>query len=103
MLVILLLNIDVFCGNTAIEEALQIAKENGETEAFIIGGGQIYRQSTELWDRIYWTEVDLKVNGDVYFPDIDLVKWAEVSCECHEKDEKNKYNYCFKVLERKEK
>ena len=27
------------------KEALQIAKKNGDTEAFIIGGGQIYKLS----------------------------------------------------------
>jgi len=84
----------------SIEEALKIAKNNGETEAFIIGGGMIYEQSQELWNKIYWTEVDLEVEGDVFFPKIDLSKWKETACDFHEKDEKNKYDYTFKVFEK---
>jgi len=85
----------------SINEALAIAKANGEEEVFIIGGGQIYNHSQDLWDRIYLTEVDLEVEGDVFFPKIDMKKWDLRSSENHKADEKNPYNYCFKVLERK--
>ena len=44
----------------SIEEGLEIARNNDETEAFIIGGGQIYTQSVNFWDRLYLTEVDLE-------------------------------------------
>ena len=54
----------------SIHEALEYAYAQGETEAFIIGGGEIYRQSMDLWDRIYLTEVDLEPAGDVFFPEI---------------------------------
>ena len=84
----------------SIEEALQMAKTNGETEVFIIGGGEIYRQSQHLWDRIYLTEVDLECDGDVLFPDIDCSKWKETQREQHEADEKNEFAYSFVVLEK---
>ncbi|MFK7933124.1 MAG: dihydrofolate reductase [Saprospiraceae bacterium] len=84
----------------SIEEGIEIARQNGEEEVFIIGGGQIYDLSQSLWDRIYLTEVDLQVDGDIFFPTIDSADWKEVSCEAHEADEKNKYNYVFKVFER---
>ena len=42
----------------SIDEALSLAEANGEEEAFIIGGGQIYEQTAELWDKLYLTEVD---------------------------------------------
>jgi len=85
----------------SIDEALQIAADNGETEAFIIGGGQIYEQSKDLWDKIYLTEVDLEIDGDVFFPAIDKTIWKEVSSEAHQPDEKNEFAYTFKILERK--
>lgn len=85
----------------SIEEALKLAKENGEEEVFIIGGGQVYELTKHLWDRIYLTEVDLEVDGDVYFPKLDPKKWKEVSSEKHQADEKNEYDYTFKVLEKK--
>ena len=85
----------------SIEEALDIARQNGEEEAFIIGGGQIYEQSKDLWDRIYLTTVDLDIDGDVFFPEIDYVNnWKLISSEAHEADEKNKHPYCFKVYDR---
>jgi len=85
----------------SIHEALAIAKANGEEEVFIIGGGQIYNQSKDLWDRIYLTEVDLEVDGDVFFPEIDKDEWTETLSEAHKADEKNPHDYCFKVLKRK--
>lgn len=85
----------------SIQEALQMAHEHEETEVFIIGGGQIYEQTKELWDRLYLTEVDLEADGDVYFPKINKEEWRLLSSEKHEKDEKNPFNYTFKILEKK--
>ncbi|MCI5081926.1 MAG: dihydrofolate reductase [Saprospiraceae bacterium] len=86
---------------SSLEEALEAAHDNGEEEAFIIGGGMIYELSQSYWDRVYLTEVDLKVEGDIYFPKLDLEKWKLVSSEAHEADEKNEFNYTFKLFERK--
>jgi dihydrofolate reductase len=41
-----------------------------ETEAFIIGGGELFRESLSIADRIYVTEVFLEVAGDTFFPEI---------------------------------
>lgn len=85
----------------SIEEALEMAHKNGEQECFIIGGGTIYEQSISLWDKLYLTEVDLEVeNPDVFFPQIDVKDWQLISEEGKKKDEKNKYNYTFKVYQR---
>lgn len=84
----------------SVEEALSIADDNGETEAFIIGGGEIYALSQVFWDRVYLTEVDLEVEGDVYFPTLDPAEWTLVSSEAHLPDEKNEHAYTFKIYER---
>lgn len=84
----------------SIEEALGMAYDNGETEAFIIGGGMIYEESQALWDKVYLTEVDLEVEGDVFFPTLHPEEWRETWSEHHLPDEKNKCAYTFKVLER---
>lgn len=55
----------------SIEEAIQYAKEQGESELFICGGGQIYEQTIGLADKIYLTEVDYQEEGEVYFPEFD--------------------------------
>jgi len=84
----------------SISEALHLAHEQGESEVFIIGGGQIYEQTQELWDKLYITQVDLAVEGDVFFPEIDLTGWNQISSIAHTKDEKNEYDYTFNVYER---
>jgi dihydrofolate reductase len=41
-----------------------------EDEAFICGGGQLYREALPLADRIYLTVIQKDIPGDTYFPDI---------------------------------
>jgi dihydrofolate reductase len=84
----------------SIDEALHKALLQGEQEAFIIGGAEIYRQSMPYWDRVYLTRVDLEVEGDTYFPELDPEEWTCVSSEPQEPDEKNKFPYTFEVYER---
>lgn len=85
----------------SIEAALNLAQANGEEEAFIIGGGQIYKQSLPLWDRLYLTEVDLDIEGDVFFPEIKKEEWELISEDPHLPDEKNEYAYNFKIFEKR--
>jgi dihydrofolate reductase len=84
----------------SIAEGLQIAQQNDETEAFIIGGGEIYKQTMHLLDKIYVTEVDLDTEGDVFFPELIPAEWRLISEEKHPKDEKNEWNFTFKIFER---
>jgi dihydrofolate reductase len=85
----------------SLEEALSLAEEAGETEVFIIGGGQIYRESMEYLDRIYLTEVDVAVEGDVFFPELEENEWEVTHSKSHPADEKNEFSYTFKTLERR--
>jgi dihydrofolate reductase len=84
----------------SIAEGLQIAQQNDETEAFIIGGGEIYQQTMHLLDKIYVTQVDLNTEGDVFFPELNPAEWRLISEENHPKDEKNEWNFTFKIFER---
>ncbi len=86
----------------SVDEALEMAYDNGESEAFVIGGGEIYQQTVEFWDKIYVTEVDLSVpDGDIFFPNIAEKDWKESSRIAHVKDEKNEFDYVFRILERR--
>lgn len=85
---------------SSIEEALEIAHDNGEEEAMIIGGGEIYKLTQPLWDKIYITEVDAEIDGDIFFPELDKKKWNKVSEAHHAKDAKNEYDYSFLVYEK---
>ena len=55
----------------SIEEALSYAKKSGETEVFIMGGGQIYKESLPLAQKIYLTYVDFESEGEVFFPEFN--------------------------------
>lgn len=84
----------------SIDEALRVAHEEGEEEAFILGGGNIYEQTKDLWDRLYLTKVHASPEGDTYFPEIDEALFQSSFCEKHLADEKNEYDFTFNILER---
>ena len=83
----------------SIDEAL--VKLHAEKEVFIIGGGEIYKQSIYSVDTIYITLVNTVIDGDVYFPEIDKSKFDLAWEEKHLVDEKNKFDYTFQKFERK--
>ena len=86
----------------SVEAALEIAKQNGDSDPFIIGGGQIYKISLEqnLVDRIYLTRIYYSFDGDTFFPELNS-DWKEINREDCFKDEINNYNFSFIVLEKK--
>ena len=83
-----------------LHDALEKAAETNCKEVFIIGGGEIYRQSIEQADRIYMTRVHATIDGDTFFPVIDESKWRLVSNEDFAADEKHLYAYSFQTWER---
>jgi len=83
---------------SSIEEAVAAVKN--EKEAFIIGGGMIYRQFFPLAGKLYLTLVHRDFDADVYFPEIDYSKWEELFREDHS-DEKNGFDYSYLNLKRK--
>ncbi len=85
----------------SLDDALEIARSNNEPEAFIIGGGEIYRMGLEIADRIYLTEINGEFDGQVTFPDFDKSIWKEESREHHPKDDRHKYSFDFVVYSKK--
>ncbi|HYI13479.1 MAG TPA: dihydrofolate reductase [Thermoanaerobaculia bacterium] len=85
----------------SLEEAVRVARERGDDEAFLNGGAQVYAQSMHLADRMYLTRVHAEVEGDAFFPDFDDVsEWHLVDSEHFEADEKNEYPFSFLTYER---
>ncbi len=85
----------------SIEEALEMAYDNGEEEVFIIGGAKIYEQTMDIIDRLYYTEVHAEPEGDVFFPEVDWNQWTLISEEHLQADERNDHDYSFKIFERR--
>lgn len=64
--------------STALEYCREIANRY-QNEIFIIGGGEIYKQSMNFVDTIFLTRVHADVQGDIYYPQIpgDLFELAK--------------------------
>lgn len=85
----------------SLEKALIFAKENDETELFVIGGANIYEQTIDIADIIYLTEVNCDIYGDAFF-DFDMSEWVTLETKEFHKNEKNEYDFIIKKLIRDE-
>jgi dihydrofolate reductase len=70
---------------------------NRDNEIVIIGGGHIFHETSESMNKLIITRVDCDIDGDIYYPDIDLTRWDLIKTESYEKDSENDYN--FKIEE----
>ena len=84
-----------------IDEALKAAEATGAKEAFITGGGEIYKQTMDIADKIYMTRIHAKIEGDTYFPPIDPSVWEIVFNKELKADEKHKYDINFETWQKK--
>lgn len=60
----------------SLPEALLVA---GDREVFVVGGGEIYRQTIGIASRLEITHVDLSPDAEVFFPEIDPEVWTAAS------------------------
>lgn len=84
-----------------LDAALELAAAAGETEAFIVGGGELYRAALPKAERLYYTRVRANVDGEIYFPSINWDAWHRTESEEHGADEKNEHPFTFEVYERR--
>lgn len=81
------------------DESLKLKEED---EAFVIGGGMVYRQMMPLADKLYITHIHHSwEDADTFFPEIDPAIWEQTSAERHEADDKNPYAYTFCTYNRR--
>ncbi len=84
----------------SIAEALALAQRRGETEAFVIGGAQIYQQTLALASCFHLTRVHVRIPCDVYFPPFDISQWQERRRVDYPADEQNDYPFTYFLLEK---
>ncbi len=78
----------------SLEEAITISRN--DTQPFIIGGGEIYKQSIHLADKIELTRVHATFeSADTFFPNIDDSIWKEISRTTHDADDKHAHAFSF--------
>lgn len=78
----------------SIDEMVKLI--NGDDEAFVIGGGMVYRQMMKRADKLYITHIHHSwEDADTFFPEIKESEWQLQSAERHSADENNPYDYTF--------
>jgi len=83
----------------SLEGAIKVAPK--DEEVFIIGGAEIYRQAMPFCKKMYITIIHYDFEGDTHFPPVDFSQWNLISDKKHLADEKNPYDFSFRVYERK--
>jgi dihydrofolate reductase len=85
----------------SIREAVELAENKQESEAFIIGGGQIYQDALPSVDKIYFTRVHHHFEGDVFFSELKQEEWNVLSEQSYQLDEKHKYSFTIYEMKRR--
>lgn len=83
----------------SLKAALDYSQQ--DAQSFIIGGGEVYRQAMDFATDIELTRVHATIEGDTFFPDIDLTDWELINEEFHPKDDRHKYAFTFQTYKRK--
>ncbi|MFN6945546.1 MAG: dihydrofolate reductase [Cytophagaceae bacterium] len=84
----------------SINEAVEIARQAGESEAFITGGATLIDEYVDKVDRLYLTEVKAAFEGDVKVKPIDKSNFKILHRESHPIDEKHAYAFDILIMEK---
>ncbi|MGE0173113.1 MAG: dihydrofolate reductase [Oligoflexales bacterium] len=72
---------------SSISEALKVCEglsKEWKDEAFIIGGGELYKQTTDMVDKIYLTLIHQTFEGDTFYPEIKSGEFAVEEMQAHD-------------------
>ncbi len=84
----------------ALLKIVDVTKEYGVDEAMVIGGEQIYAQALPLAECLYVTQVYAEIEGDAFFPELELSDWAELGREDFKAEGPNPFDYSFVIYQR---
>ncbi len=86
----------------SLDEACKLVSSTAMTheEAFVTGGGEVYRLAFPHADRLLLTRVHTTIEGDATFPEFSQDDWRLVESERHSADDKNEFDYSFETWER---
>ncbi len=86
---------------SSLEEAVKAAAATDAREAFVIGGGEIFKQALPMAEKIVLTRVHTVIDGDAFFPELNPADWE---MEWHQDFEPTKnmlYAYSFQIWRRR--
>jgi len=85
----------------ALEAAEQaLPRDSKDREVMVMGGAEIYAQTLPKADRIYFTEIHAKPDGDTIFPPLGEGRWREVSAEPILPGPRDDHGATLRVLDR---
>ncbi|MEW5870256.1 MAG: dihydrofolate reductase [Chloroflexota bacterium] len=85
----------------SLQAALDLARQSGEDECFVIGGGEIFRQALPLADRIYLTRVHTRAGCDVFFPPFEMADWVASESSFQPASPQDNHPSTFQILSRR--
>ena len=84
-----------------LDEVISLAK-NSENEFFVMGGGELYKQTFSCADRLYITKIYAEAEGaDTFFPVVDEAGWKVVKESERLVEEENGIEFQFVVYEKR--
>lgn len=84
----------------SLEAALELAKTMEKEEAFLLGGGEIFKQGLHYCDKLYLTRVHAIYPADTFFPELIPTDWKEVERKEHPADERHAVPFTFLTYDR---
>ena len=85
-----------------IDAAIAYCKHEDYNEVMIIGGGEIYKQTLPITNKIYLTRVHTIVEGDTSYPELNLNEWYLEFEENFDADAKHAFGYSFQTWKRRQ-
>ena len=90
----------VATGCTALGSLQAALKAASMSEKIIIGGATLYAEALPLAEVLYLTRVHAELEGDTYFPDLDLAQWHETSHQDFDADARHAHPFTITTLTR---
>ena len=69
-----------------------------KNEIVIIGGGFLFNDTLDIVNKLVLTRVDCEIDGDIFYPEIDLLNWNKISSEKYLKDNENEFDFVVEVF-----
>jgi dihydrofolate reductase len=82
----------------SLDEAIRAC--GSDSEIFVIGGADLFREALPIADKLYLTTVEADIRGDTTMPEFPADDWREVEATRHAVDARHPYSFRCAVYER---
>ena len=83
---------------SSLDQGIKLASQwnndnTGGEEIVLIGGGYVFEESKDIVNKLVLTRVECEIEGDVFYPEIDLSNWEKILTESFKQDSENEYDF----------